>query len=185
MQDKMEETKRGIILFHEALKSVKVPHEITGFWEDAGEASDSDQPNYFKKVVDFSSSLQANSGAEIMQLNAEEDNRDGYAIRIISESLYQRLEQQKFLLIFSDGEPAAYGYSQNGIIDTHEAVQEVRKRGVEVFNIFLSQNGVGEEQRKVFQNIYGSYSLIAPSIEKLPDMLFPLLRKLLFQSINN
>ena len=35
MQDKMEETKRGIILFHEALKSVKVPHEVTGFWEDA------------------------------------------------------------------------------------------------------------------------------------------------------
>ncbi|MCM3109430.1 vWA domain-containing protein [Lederbergia lenta] len=183
MQDKMEETKLGITLFHEALKSVKVPHEITGFWEDAGEASEKDQPNYFKKVIDFSTSLHAKSGPEILQLEAEEDNRDGYAIRVCSERLYQRIEEQKFLLIFSDGEPAAYGYSQNGIIDTHEAVQEARKRGIEVFNIFLSMNGVEEEQRKVFQNIYGPYSLVVPSIDKLPDMLFPLLRKLLFQSI--
>lgn len=184
MQDKMEETKLGITLFHEALKSVKVPHEITGFWEDATEASDNDQPNYFNKVIDFSSSLLSKSGPEIVQLEAEEDNRDGYAIRVISENLYRRTEEQKFLLIFSDGEPAAYGYSQNGIIDTHEAVREARKRGVEIFNIFLSMNGVEEEQRKVFQNIYGPYSIIVPSIDKLPDMLFPLLRKLLFQSIN-
>lgn len=31
MFDKMDETKRGIVLFHEALKSVAVPHQIVGF----------------------------------------------------------------------------------------------------------------------------------------------------------
>src|SRR5690606_4895456 len=46
MEDKMNETKKGIILFHEALKSVRVPHEVTGFWEDANEASTMRQPNY-------------------------------------------------------------------------------------------------------------------------------------------
>lgn len=183
MYDKMEETKRGIVLFHEALKSLKVQHEIVGFWEDANEASSERQPNYFHEVVDFSASTQQSSGAEIMQLEPQEDNRDGYSIRVISERLVKRLETQKFLLVFSDGEPAAYGYDQNGIIDTHEAVQLARKQGVEVFNIFLSQSGIDEEQMKVFQNIYGHYSITVPSIDQLPDILFPLLKKLLHQAI--
>ena len=118
-----------------------------------------------------------------MQLEPQEDNRDGYSIRVISERLVKRLETQKFLLVFSDGEPAAYGYDQNGIIDTHEAVQLARKQGVEVFNIFLSQSGIDEEQMKVFQNIYGHYSITVPSIDQLPDILFPLLKKLLHQAI--
>ena len=80
MQDKMEETKRGIILFHEALKAVKVPHEVTGFWEDASFASNKHQPNYFKQVINYQTSLVRKSGPEIMDLRAEEDNRDGFAI---------------------------------------------------------------------------------------------------------
>ncbi len=183
MVDKMEETKRGIVLFHEALKSVKVPHEITGFWEDANDVKEKYQPNYFKRVVDFSSSLHYKTGPEIMSLDAEEDNRDGFAIRVTSKRLLERHEKQKFLIVFSDGEPAAYGYDQNGIVDTHEAVVEARKNGVEVFNVFLSNEEVPEEQRKVFQNIYGAYSLIVPSVEALPDLLFPLLKRLLFRSI--
>ncbi|MBS4199398.1 hypothetical protein KHA93_07000 [Bacillus sp. FJAT-49732] len=183
MEDKMTETKKGIILFHEALKSVRVPHEVTGFWEDANESSSMKQPNYFKRVIDFTTSLIPQSGPEIMELEPQEDNRDGFAIRIMSERLLKRLEKQKFLIIFSDGEPAAYGYNQNGIVDTHAAVTEARKRGIEVFNIFLSQHGVGDEQRKVFQNIYGPYSLVAPTVAELPDLLLPLLKKLLLKSI--
>ena len=185
MHDKMEETKRGIILFHEALKSVQVAHQVTGFWEDASDATENDQPNYFKTAIDYSSSLKPSTGPEIMQLAAEEDNRDGYAIRLIGKGLLKRSENQKFLIIFSDGEPAAYGYSQNGIVDTHEAVVDARKKGIEVFNIFLSQAGVDEEQKKVFQNIYGNYSIIVPSVDMLPELLFPLLKKLLYQSLNS
>ncbi|MBS4194390.1 vWA domain-containing protein [Lederbergia citri] len=183
MEDKMNETKKGIILFHEALKSVRVSHEVTGFWEDANEASKTRQPNYFKTVIDFTTSLMAHYGPEIMGLEPEEDNRDGFAIRIMGERLSKRIENQKFLIVFSDGEPAAYGYDQNGIVDTHEAVTEARKKGIEVFNIFLSQNGVGDEQRKVFQNIYGPYSLVAPTVAELPDLLLPLLKKLLLRAI--
>jgi hypothetical protein len=34
------------------------------------------------------------------------------------------------------GEPAAFGYEQNGIVDTSEAVIEARKKGIEVINVF-------------------------------------------------
>ncbi|RBW69206.1 vWA domain-containing protein [Bacillus taeanensis] len=183
MFDKMEQTKLGITLFHEALKSVFVPHTIVGFWEDTNEATETKQPNYFKTVVDFNSSLKRKIGPEIMQLEPEEDNRDGYAIRHMTENLLKRSEKQKFLLVFSDGEPAAMGYEQNGIVDTHEAVLEARKHGIEVINVFLANGEIDEAQQKTIQNIYGKYSILVPVIEELPDVLFPLLKKLLHKSI--
>lgn len=183
MYDKMDETKRGIVLFHEALKSVAVPHQIVGFWEDANEADETKQPNYFQTVISFSTSLKKQSGAEIVQLEPQEDNRDGFAIRMMTDQLAQRTEKQKFLLVFSDGEPAAYGYEQNGIIDTHEAVLEARKKGIEVINIFLANGEIEEGQQKTIQNIYGKHSLFVPDVAHLPDMLFPLLKKLLYKSL--
>ncbi|WP_044748481.1 vWA domain-containing protein [Bacillus alveayuensis] len=183
MYDKMEQTKLGITLFHEALKSVSVPHQIVGFWEDTNEATETKQPNYFQTVISFEHSLKKASGPEIMQLEPEEDNRDGFAIRVITEQMLKRTEKQKFLLIFSDGEPAAFGYEQNGIVDTHEAVIEARKLGIEVINVFLANGEIDEGQKKTIQNIYGKYSILVPDIAELPDVLFPLLKKLLYKSL--
>jgi nitric oxide reductase activation protein len=183
MYDKMEQTKLGITLFHESLKSVRVPHEVVGFWEDTNHATETKQPNYMKAALDFSSSLKPGSGAEIMSLQPEEDNRDGFAIRLMTERLLQRSEKQKFLLVFSDGEPAAFGYEQNGIVDTHEAVLNARKQGIEVINVFLSNEDITEGQRRMIENIYGKFSILVSDVEELPDVLFPLLRRLLIKSI--
>ncbi|WP_099352998.1 vWA domain-containing protein [Fredinandcohnia onubensis] len=183
MYDKMDQTKLGIALFHEALKSVQVPHDVTGFWEDTNDADSTKQPNYLQTVIDFDSSLKRSYGAEIMQLEPEEDNRDGFSIRLQTKKLLQRTEKQKFLLVFSDGEPAAFDYEQNGIIDTHEAVLKARKHGIEVINVFLSNGEIDEGQQTTIQNIYGKYSILVPNIEQLPDVLFPLLKKLLYKSI--
>ncbi|MBM7619306.1 nitric oxide reductase activation protein [Bacillus tianshenii] len=183
MFDKMEQTKFGITLFHEALKSVQVPHEVVGFWEDTNDATSTSHPNYFKSVIDFSSSTRNKSGPEILQLEPEEDNRDGYAIRHMSKRLLNRSEKQKFLLVFSDGEPAAMQYEQNGIVDTHQAVMDARKSGIEVINVFLSNGEIEESQVKTIQNMYGKYSILVPDIEELPDVLFPLLKKLLLKSL--
>ncbi|MGG0836728.1 VWA domain-containing protein [Bacillus paralicheniformis] len=183
MHDKMAETKRGIVLFHEALKSVAVPHQIVGFWEDTNDATETSQPNYFHTVVSFADSLKAGAGPHVLQLEPEEDNRDGYAIRQMTKMLVQRSEAQKFLIVFSDGEPAAFDYEQNGIVDTHEAVMEARKRNIEVINVFLSNSEIEESQMKTIQDMYGKYSLFVPDVDQLPDVLYPLLKKLLNKSI--
>jgi nitric oxide reductase activation protein len=183
MFDKMDQTKLGIILFHETLKSVRVPHQIVGFWEDTNEASKTRQPNHFYTVISFEESLKHQSGPEIMQLSPEEDNRDGYAIRHMTKQLTMRNEKQKFLLVFSDGEPAAMGYERNGIIDTHEAVLEARKQGIEVMNVFLSHGLIDEATQNTIQNIYGKYSIFVDKIEELPEQLFPLLKRLLLKTI--
>ncbi|WP_226674945.1 vWA domain-containing protein [Rossellomorea aquimaris] len=183
MFDKMDQTKLGITLFHESLKSVRVPHEVVGFWEDTNRATKTSQPNYLNPVLDFYSSLKPGSGSEIMQLQPEEDNRDGLAIRLMTKRILLRNEKQKFLLVFSDGEPAAMEYEQNGIVDTHEAVLDARKQGIEVINVFLANGEIDEAQRRTIQNIYGNYSILVSDVEELPEVLFPLLRKLLYKSI--
>ncbi|MGQ0440466.1 hypothetical protein ACT4UT_28075, partial [Bacillus sp. B-TM1] len=48
---------------------------------------DEDKPNVIHEVVNYKNSTLPNVGPEIMQLREEEDNRDGYIIRIVSEKL--------------------------------------------------------------------------------------------------
>lgn len=145
MFDKMEETIKGVVLFHETLKALNVKHEILAFNEDAFEADDETQPNIIDEIINYDYSTIAKDSARIMALSPQDDNRDGVAIRIASERLIQRPHHQRFLIIFSDGEPSAYNYDQDGIIDTYEAVEEARKYGLEVFNVFLSQDTITED----------------------------------------
>lgn len=181
MYDKMEETQAGIALFHESLLSLGVPHAVTGFWEDAMSADDSEQPNIFLEAIKYEKSLLPGQGANILQLHPEEDNRDGFAIRTVAKELLKRPEKHKILLVFTDGEPSAFDYSDNGIVDTQEAVLDLRKKGVEVIGVFLSNEYTQDSEKETMQNIYGRQSLIIPTVEDIPSYITPLLKKLLYR----
>src|SRR5690625_2670294 len=183
MHNKMDETKKGIVLFHEVLNQLKIPHSIVGFWEDANEVKENYQPNYFHIIHCHSDSFYKNNGAKIMQLEPQEDNRDGYSIRVMTKKLIGRREKNKFLLIFSDGEPAATNYNENGIIDTHEAVIEARKRGIDVIGMFLANGEINEYEDLTMKNIYGKQRVMIPSVSELPKHFTPLLKRLLLKAI--
>ena len=182
MHDKMDETIKGVVLFHETLKSLNIKHEILAFNEDAFEADDREQPNIIDEIINYNYSIFEKEGPRIMSLEPQDDNRDGVAIRIASERLLQRSHQQRFLIVFSDGEPSAFNYSQDGIIDTYEAVETARKFGIEVFNVFLSQETITEDIEQTIHNIYGQFSIFVEDVEHLPSLLSPLLKKLLLKS---
>ncbi|WP_010651499.1 vWA domain-containing protein [Oceanobacillus massiliensis] len=183
MAGKMAETKKGIVLFHEVLKQLGIPHSIIGFWEDANEVRENYQPNYFHIIHSHADSLYKENGARIMQLEAQEDNRDGFSIRVITRELEARREKNKFLLVFSDGEPAADGYDQNGIVDTLLAVSEARKKGIDVIGMFLADGEIGEREDNTMKNIYGKERVMIPSVSELPEHFTPLLKKLLLKAI--
>ncbi|RIL33770.1 VWA domain-containing protein, partial [Staphylococcus gallinarum] len=182
MQDKMEETIKGVVLFHETLKSLNVKHEILAFNEDAFDADNLNQPNIIDEIISYDYSTNPKDGPRIMALTPQDDNRDGVAIRIASDRLLRRSHNQRFLIVFSDGEPSAYNYSQDGILDTYEAVETARKMGLEVFNVFLSQDTITEDIEQTIHNIYGQYALFVEGVENLPSHLSPLLKKLLLKS---
>lgn len=179
MHDKMAETHVGLTLFHESLKNLSIPHAVTGFWEDALAADETHQPNYFSEVIQFEGSLLPDQGPKLLQLEPEEDNRDGFAIRECVKKLIRRPESHKILLVFTDGEPSAFNYQEDGIVDTHEAVLEARKRGIEVIGVLLSDAYTQENEKETLKSIYGKSSLVIPSAEEIPSVLTPLLRKLL------
>lgn len=183
MYDKMDETKRGIVLFHEVLNELRITHSIVGFWEDANDVKGNYQPNYFHRIQSYDDSVYQNTGPRIMQLEPQEDNRDGFTIRVVSQELAARQESNKFLLVFSDGEPAAANYDQNGIIDTNLAVSQARKRGVNVIGMFLSDGEIDEQEDTIMQNIYGKERLMVSAVEELSEHFAPLLKKLLLSSI--
>ncbi|MBP1961741.1 nitric oxide reductase activation protein NorD [Paenibacillus aceris] len=183
MYDKMDETKLGLVLFHETLQSLRIPHEIVGFWEDADRVTEDEAPNLFQVAVDFGSSLASGSGAALMQLEPQQDNRDGFAIRSMTERLLRRAERQRILLVFSDGEPSAANYNDVGILDTYEAVLRARRLGIEVISIFLASGTVHETERIAMRNMYGRSSIVVPHVEELTEQLVPILRKLLLKSI--
>ena len=53
MFDKMEETIKGVVLFHETLKALNVKHEILAFNEDAFDSDDRKQPNIIDEIVHY------------------------------------------------------------------------------------------------------------------------------------
>lgn len=178
MLDKMDETKKAVLLFHDVLRQMEIPHEIVVFYEDAYEASPEVQPNTFEWIHKIEDGMK-DSGAAIMSLTAHEDNRDGFAIRWMTKRLQQRHEKHRFLLVFSDGEPSAFDYAQNGVKDTAEAVLEAEKQQIQVLHLFLNSEMPGEEQIQLFQMIYGTHTVAMDSVEKFTDITVRLLRNML------
>lgn len=178
MQDKMEETKKAVLLFHDVLRELKITHEIVLHYEDAYEATETSQPNAFEWMHKLEDG-QKDSGIEILSMEAHEDNRDGFAIRWMGKRLEKRPETHKFLLVFSDGEPSAFGYAQNGIMDTAEAVIEQEQLGITVLHLFLNDREATEEQLDLFRLIFDKKSATASSLEKFSEETIRLLRKML------
>ncbi|RLQ92475.1 VWA domain-containing protein [Planomicrobium sp. Y74] len=178
MVDKLDETKQAVLLFHDVLRGLGIPHEIVLFYEDAYEASDTEQPNYFEWMHKFEDGMRDHA-QEIVSFEAHEDNRDGFAIRWMTERVKRRREKHRFLLVFSDGEPSAYNYAENGVVDTANSVAEAKKEGVELLHLFLSSEPITEEQAAFYRMMYGNKSVSADSLEHFVDQTLRLLKRTL------
>ncbi|MHA6260873.1 vWA domain-containing protein [Sporosarcina sp. CAU 1771] len=184
MLDKLDETRCAVLLFHDVLRQLQVNHEISSYYEDAYNASEEVQPNVFSRMHTFAERDKDN-GLAILSFEANEDNRDGFAIRWMAERLAVRQEKHKFLLVFSDGEPSAFGYDRNGILDTAEAVLETEKRGVTVLHLFLSTEEPTEDRKAIFTMMFGSKTASSNSVESFTDQTLRILRKSLAIAIRN
>lgn len=178
MIDKMDETKQAVLLFHDVLRELEIVHELVVFYEDAYEASKEAQPNTFEWLHSFEDGKH-DAIKEIASMDAHEDNRDGFAIRWMTDRLKKREEKHRFLLMFSDGEPSAFEYAQNGILDSAEAVIEAEKQGITVLHLFLNTEKPSDEQLKLFATVFGKQSIVADQVEQFSDITLRTLRKVL------
>lgn len=96
-------------------------------------------------------------------------NKDGYSIRQATRELLERQEENKYLIVISDGQPTDYANRANCVPDTSEAILEARAMGIHVMGLYIS-NHLQDEDSEIFKAMYETdYICINP--DHLADSL--------------
>ncbi|MFP4644709.1 MAG: nitric oxide reductase activation protein NorD, partial [Spirochaetales bacterium] len=112
--------------------------------------------------------------ARIASMKPHAGNRDGCAIRHVTEKLLAAPQRTKLLLLLSDGIPADAGYgSKRGretgeyaIADTRRAIDEARQAGVTPYCITVDRFA-----RNYIPRLYGHHYAIIDNVERLPERM--------------
>lgn len=177
MIEHLDSAIEGIIIFNNILKSLKIEHRIISHHEDSFEVMDNDYPNKIYEHMDFHRSLYYYP-VSLLDIESSGDNRDGYILAHEIPLIESLNFSDKFIIIFSDGQPSAENYNQDGITDTHEAVNTAARKGINVINIFISENS-DENTVAAIKNIYGRNTLIVNKAQEIPLLLPNLLNRIL------
>lgn len=143
---------QGFII-SEALSNVGIPHRVMGFctfWDYT----------VMQRYRDYDDPKEANK--RIFEFHASSNNRDGLAIRAAAESLLGREEENKVLIVLSDGRPNDIIVNRPGarnpepycgdyaVRDTAQEVRKVRALGISVLGVFAGEEKDLQAERRIF-----------------------------------
>ena len=140
-------------IISEALSSVQIPHRVMGFctfWDYT----------VMQRYRDYDDPKEVNK--RIFEFHASSNNRDGLAIRAAAASLRERPEENKVLIVLSDGRPndiivnrpnsknpAPYA-GDYAVRDTASEVRKVRAEGISVLGVFAGEEQDLQAERRIF-----------------------------------
>ncbi|AEG14505.1 von Willebrand factor type A [Desulfofundulus kuznetsovii DSM 6115] len=166
----MRAARSAACLLYEVCEKLKIPVNVTGF---TGEVSSwSDVTHY--RAVGFG---EADRKHAIAYLGAFSQNRDGYSIRVAARELLLRNEEQKVLIVLSDGMPCMpyRGYMGDiGVKDTALAVRETEKMGIGVIGLYFGPENYLVQAQKIYNNL-----VYVRDIGVLPRALGRVLKKVI------
>ena len=177
MESHLEETISAVIVFNNILKSLNIKHRIISHHEDTFEVTPNNFPNKIYEHLTFEKS-QYYYPVSILGIESSGDNRDGFILKHEISLLENHSEADQFIIMFSDGLPSAENYNQNGIVDTHEAVNIANRKNINIINIFISEDS-DEQTLESIKDIYGNNTIIVKHAEEIPDATANLLNKIL------
>lgn len=137
----------------QALSNAKISHRVMSyctFWNHT----------ILQRFREYDAPASANE--QIFSFVTSSNNRDGLAIRAISQGLLEREEEQKILIILSDGRPydavvnrpnLKIPISYQGdlaVRDTGVEVRRLRNMGVAVLGVFVGEEQDLEAEKKIF-----------------------------------
>lgn len=110
----------------------------------------------------------------LMDISARASNRDGAALRFVAEQLSKRPEEVRLLMLVSDGQPAASGYSGTAAEEDLRGVkQEYKRKGI----LFVAA-AIGEDKQNI-ERIYGDSYLDITDLNQLPAKLTAVIKRFL------
>lgn len=107
-------------------------------------------------------------------------NKDGYSIKVATAELMKRSEQNKILLVLSDGLPSDYRSHAQAIGDVKTAVKNARKAGIKVIAIFFGDEGFRRNTMDEYKEMYEK-NLISCAPQDISKELVKQVRMLLMQ----
>lgn len=140
-------------IISQALSEAGIPHRVSSFcsyW-------DYTMLHCFRDYDEGES-----SNRNILQFRAFGENRDGLAIRAVCDGLKDRPEENKILIVLSDGRPNNLGSARPGsrkpvpyvgeeaIKDTAFEVRKARNQGISVLGIFVGSEEDLYAEKKIF-----------------------------------
>ena len=140
-------------IISEALSNVEIPHRMMSFctfWDYT----------VMRRFREYEEGREANS--RIFEFYGSSNNRDGLAVRAAAYGLLQRPEENKILIVLSDGRPndivvnrpnsrnpRPY-FGDYGVKDTAFEVRRLRNAGVAVLGVFAGEEQDLQAERKIF-----------------------------------
>lgn len=140
-------------IISQALSQAGIPHRVSSFcsyWDYT----------ILHRFRDYDDPPSENRN--ILQFHAFGENRDGLAIATVCDSLRQRTEENKILIVLSDGRPNHLGYTrrgcrkilpyvgEDGVKDTAFQVRKARNLGISVLGIFVGSEEDLLAERRIF-----------------------------------
>ena len=165
-------------IISESLSNAQIPHKVASFctfWDYT----------VIQRFREYDDPRTANKN--VFQYRTSSNNRDGLAIRAAGESLLQRAEENKILIVLSDGKPndvvVNRPNSKNpqsycgeyAVRDTAFEVRNLRNKGIFVLGVFTGK----EEDLKAEQKIFGKDFAYISAIENFSNIVGIYLRRLL------
>lgn len=144
-------------IISEALSLAKIPHRVTSFCTFG-------DYTVLRRFRDYDDGPEKNM--RIFEYYGSANNRDGLAVRAAADGLLQRSEENKILIVLSDGMPNDIIVSRSrsdgrpsyslayAVRDTAGEVRALRNRGIKVMGIFVGDEDALPDERTVFGNSF-------------------------------
>ncbi|MDO4521676.1 MAG: nitric oxide reductase activation protein [Eubacteriales bacterium] len=152
-RDRQSQVALQAFIISEALSNVGIPHRVMSFcsfWDYT----------VMQRFREYDAPKSENR--RILNYTTSSNNRDGLAIRAAGDSLLQREEENRILIVLSDGRPNDVIVNRPGsrnprsycgdyaVMDTALEVRKLRNDGVFVLGVFAGLEEDLEAEKKIF-----------------------------------
>ena len=168
---RLDAAKQAAIALYEFCCGCGIPIMIYG---DTADRSKLEQMSIFA-YVDFESK-DTDEKYALMNIQARSNNRDGMALRIISDRLLNAPQKTKLIISISDGQPKAMpDYTgEKAVYDMKDTLQEYRRKGIQFLAAAIGQD------KEAIRELYGTENTLdITDLKQLPARLVQIIARFL------
>ena len=168
---RLEAAKQAAVALYEFCTGCGIPIMVYG---DTADRSKLEQMSVYA-YVDFESK-DADEKYALMNIQARSNNRDGMALRIISDRLLNAPQKTKLIISISDGQPKAMpDYTgEKASYDMKDTLQEFRRKGIQFLAAAIGQD------KEAIRELYGAENTLdITDLKQLPARLVQVIARFL------